>query len=128
MRKHFDYTNRKEALELLARKWRKLGRRPSFDDIKDDPEMPEPNYYSTQWGSLDKALDNIPSSSRAKKADEGSEEKSKEEKKDEQKAQVHPGGREEVFKIVGYEENKVLHIQFDVRGMKSFLKLKFELK
>lgn len=54
-----NYADRERAQELLKQKWVELGRRPSYDDIKGDPEMPDPNYYSTQWGSLDKALDSI---------------------------------------------------------------------
>lgn len=233
MGKHFDYTNRKEALELLAKKWRELGRRPSFDDIKNDPEMPEPNYYATQWGSLDKALNSVPSSSRievgnesvrkidwtAKKKEAEKKEAEKEEKEAIQEAAkknfgesrnykvyseeeaikivlshakpsfaddtevdgflpslkalqkdtkidskgvvVALGGswanlektviehekalgrtylpdyrrtdylnsrREEVFKISAYREKKMLYVQFEVKGMKNPLELKFELK
>ena len=117
MGKHFDYTNRKEALDLLAKKWRELGRRPSFDDIKNDPEMPDSNYYATQWGSLSKALDSIPNPTKigvgnenfkkidwaAKKKEMGKKETEKEERKVQEVTKKN-FGESRAYKVYSEEE------------------------
>lgn len=52
-----DYGKREELYNCLLNKIRELGRKPSFIEVKQDENMPDPNAYAYWFGSFSQAID-----------------------------------------------------------------------
>ena len=54
-----DPGRRGELYNALLAKIEQLGRKPTFAEVKEDQNMPEPNDYAYYFGSFTKAADEV---------------------------------------------------------------------
>lgn len=52
-------TRRERYARLLVAKMCELQRRPTNDEVKQDPSMPQPNDYAFYWGSFEQAVNDL---------------------------------------------------------------------
>lgn len=52
-----DPGRREELYNFLLAKTEKLGRKPTFAEVKEDQNMPEPNSYAYYFGSFTEAVE-----------------------------------------------------------------------
>ena len=52
-----DSGRREELYNFLLAKTEKLGRKPTFAEVKEDQNMPEPNSYAYYFGSFTEATE-----------------------------------------------------------------------
>lgn len=53
----FDSSKKDEMLNLLVSKTKELGRRPSFTEVREDKDMPDPNDYAYHFRSFTDAAE-----------------------------------------------------------------------
>ena len=53
----FDSSKKDEMLNLLVLKTKELGRRPSFTEVREDQNMPDPNDYAYHFRSFTDAAE-----------------------------------------------------------------------
>lgn len=54
-----DQGRREELYDLLLNKITSLGRKPSFTEVKEDPNMPDPNDFAYYYGSFSSAAEEV---------------------------------------------------------------------